>query len=483
MKRFVAFLLCLVICLCSFAVPASYAENLEDVPTNLPTKYYYYGNSDYLPLAGQAYNLAAQHFSNDGVPFYENYAIVLSGDKVGVYCYSQLPEFQYSSSSKQYTSYVGECKGLVFTDYSLSKVENRFDSGYDFMNEIIYSFSDSYQYLAIGNFSVLDSSSSYDYKFDLVVSSFEMENTSQGTTESGVSVSFDPQFSLDMNKPITNDNSVSYSELPSSYFNLTFTNNFKNPVQFRMYITNKGESFNIGEIVSGPTHTNFPARNWNIHFIYMREFWVNAPDISTDKSGSNRIQYKPTEWHYVSAKDVSGAKTFQQAFNWEQINIVENKEYDLVVEYVPLHDTIYADCTVSSDEIVECYRQTFSLYKRPVSYNPDADESLGVLNIHGYDDYLTAENTAKGYIDDEGKTQIKDSFNVNKSPDSFGTGSGANQLYSSGKFSLSSLQSSTANVLSFFRYVFNFFPNQVWNAFYFIIICFVVFGFIKLLKG
>ncbi len=481
MKKFIACLLSLVICLCSFSVFASYAENLEDVPANLPTEYYYYGNSDYLELAGQAYNLAAQHFSNDGVPFYENYVIVLSQGRVGVFCYSQVPEFIYSASSKQYTSYVGECKGLRFSDYSLSNVEYRFS--YDFSNEISYNFSDSYQYFAVGGLVECDSLSTYDYKFDLVVSSFEMENTNQGTSESGVSVSFDPQFSLDMNKPVTNDNSVSYNELPSSYFNLIFTNNFKNPVQFRMYITNKGESFSLGEIVAGPTHTNFQARNWNIHFIYMSEFWVNSPDISTGKADSNRVQYKPTEWHYVSGKDSFGAGTFQQTFNWEQINIVENKEYDLVVEYVPLHDTIYADSTISNNDIVECYRQTFSLYKRPVSYNPDADESLGVLNIHGYDDYLTAENTAKGYIDDEGKTQIKDSFNVNKFPNSSGTGSGANQLYSGGKFSLTSLQSSTSNVLSFFRYVFNFFPNQVWNAFYFIIVCCVVFGFIKLLRG
>ena len=193
----------------------------------------------------------------------------------------------------------------------------------------------------------------------------------------------------------------------------------------------------------------------------------------------SRLQYKPTSWHFVDTY-------FNQSISWASINCVENREYDVVVEYVKLTpEDIYADTTLATDDkIVECYRQTFSIYKRSVAYDPD-NTDFGVLNIHGYDDYLTAENSSSGYVDDDGKTQIKNTLNTN--PNIYGggssSGSGSHQLYSGGGFSLTSLQTSTANVLRFFKYVFGFFPSQVWNAFYFIIVVSVVFGFIKLLKG
>lgn len=302
-----------------------------------------------------------------------------------------------------------------------------------------------------------------------------------GSSSGNVKVEFLPTFSMNMNGDLYNSRLGfgGSTSATGSHLSIMVENNLKKPVQLRMYITGKGEKFSLGEVSAGPTHTGFQNRNWNCDFILMKEDWVFAPDVSTGDTSKTRLQYKPTSWHFIDTN-------FQQSISWASINCVENQEYDVVVEYVELDKgDIYANTTLATDDkIVECYRQTFSIYKRSVAYDPE-NTDFGVLNIHGYDDYLTAENSSSGYVDDKGKTQIKSSLNTN--PDIYGggssSGSGSHRLYSGTNFSLTSLQTSTRNVLSFFQYVFNFFPSSVWNAFYFILICIVVFAFIRLLKG
>ena len=479
-KKFLCIFFSLIICCISAAVPFSYAadEDSEQLPD-----YYYYGNSDYIPICSELYSKAYQKCLSSNKTVYSDFAVIYSAsqNKAWVFFYTATPVFDFyadytSDTKKGYSEYRSQTLRwhyFLFDTSSMSFVTSDFNfqnPSYPFAS--IYSYSD-------GNIR-FNTGINYVEPLDLIVSSFEFEGFSFSSGSGSVEVTFNPSFSLDMNKDLYTDRLAfgGSSSSTGSHFTMTVNNSLKNPIQVRMYITGKGESFDLGEVSAGPTHTGYQNRNWNCDFIFMKEDWVFAPDISTGNTSESRLQYKPTSWHFVNTQ-------FNQSVSWSSINCIENEEYDVVVEYVELTpDDIYADTTlVSDDRIVECYRQTFSIYKRSVAYDP-TNEDFGVLNIHGYDDYLTAENSSSGYVDDDGKTQIKQSLNVN--PNLYGSGSsssGSRQLYSGTNFSLSSLQMSTRNVLSFFQYVFGYFPSQVWNAFYFILVCIVVFAFIKLLKG
>ncbi len=480
LKKFLCIFFSLVACCMSLVVPCSYAE--DDFIYDLPSDYYYYGNSDYIDSCFNFYSSFAQYCLSKGKTVYNDFFISYSSevDKATIYLYDSTPVFEFYSD---YTSTSG------FVEYRSQDLKWHTSSFTVSSGEIIYSSvqfdysNNRYPYISASVYSdgsfLFKTGGSNLPSPDLIISSFDFEGF-ESSSGGAVNVTFLPAFSMNMNGDLYNSRLGFGGSTSStgSHLSMIVESKLKNPIQIRMYITGKGEKFSLGEVSAGPTHTGFQNRNWNCDFIFMKEDWVFAPDISTGDTSNSRLQYKPTSWHYVDTY-------FNQSISWASINVIEDEEYDVVVEYVELApDDIYADTTLATDDkIIECYRQTFSIYKRSVAYDP-TNEDFGVLNIHGYDDYLTAENSSSGYVDDDGKTQIKNTLNVN--PNLYGngsSGSGSHQLYSGTNFSLTSLQMSTRNVLSFFQYVFGYFPSQVWNAFYFILVCIVVFAFIKLLKG
>lgn len=490
LKKFLCIFFSLVVCCISLVVPCSYAFNEPEIPS-VPDGYdvSWFDEEkaiDYIkwrflnPSSGDSVDIDEEYgqYYTFGYSFYSGHK-----DKIMINAvfYSDLPSFTLSGSyltppSSSYKCIMGFFQKSTTNEFGIDFYSNSNHNIYALNGKevrLYNSYSSSYWYSRTNLPS--DLFDSYDLSYtDNVI--FDNGGSSGGS----VQVTFLPGFSMNMNGDLYNPRLAfgGSTSATGSHLSMIVESKLKNPIQIRMYITGKGEKFSLGEVSAGPTHTGFQNRNWNCDFIFMKEDWVFAPDISTGDTSNSRLQYKPTSWHYVDTY-------FNQSISWASINVIEDVEYDVVVEYVELTpDDIYADTTLATDDkIVECYRQTFSIYKRSVPYDP-TNEDFGVLNIHGYDDYLTAENSSSGYVDDDGKTQIKNTLNVN--PNLYGngsSGSGSHQLYSGTNFSLTSLQMSTRNVLSFFQYVFGYFPSQVWNAFYFILVCIVVFAFIKLLKG
>jgi len=491
MKKVFSCFLSIFICFLSLVAPSAYAFDEADIPS-VPDGYdvFWFNEQSFLAYFESYVNesLVKEGKTFDDFKYYSYGYSFLSSRKNSVIfygvLYSSLPVFSVSESGDRIINIDIGCSSKVFS-FAIDSFNDSY--GCHFNGALgttdIYSIDDVSKEVILNNRSY--SNSRWYNRTNLPENCFSdiglnfQDNTffESGTSSSGsVKVSFNPEFDIDMNKKAYQNGPVKFEDLPSTFFSMNIDNGLSVPIQIRMYITGKGEKFSLGEVSAGPTHTGFQNQNWNVDFIYMTKDWVIAPDISNGDTSKDRVQYKPTSWHAVSA---SGS--FYQNFAWSQVNVVENQEYDLVVEYVEMSDAAYADVSVSDSNIKECYRQTFSLYKRPIAYNPESEGEFGVLGIHGYDDYLTAENSAEGYIDDNGKTQIKETLNVN--PYLQGSGTGSQQLYSGGSFSLSSLQSSTASVLGFFKYALSFFPSQIWNGFYFLFVVAVVLGFVKLLKG
>lgn len=494
LKKFLCIFFSLFVCCISLVVPCSYAFNEPEIPS-VPEGYDVSWFDEEKAIDYIKWRFLNPPSGSGSVNIDEDYNQYYSigysfrTDKptevlVSAYFYDSLPSFTFSDNSLHssgsfkyvHCSYLLKYSdnefGMTFSSSTtLSSFYNVFDNQVCIYNRI---YSNSHWYSRTNLPTDLFDSLGLSYTDNVI---FDGSLPSSGGS---VQVTFLPGFSMNMNGDLYNPRLAfgGSTSATGSHLSMIVESKLKNPIQIRMYITGKGEKFSLGEVSAGPTHTGFQNRNWNCDFIFMKEDWVFAPDISTGDTSNSRLQYKPTSWHYVDTY-------FNQSISWASINVIEDVEYDVVVEYVELTpDDIYADTTLATDDkIVECYRQTFSIYKRSVAYDP-TNEDFGVLNIHGYDDYLTAENSSSGYVDDDGKTQIKNTLNVN--PNLYGngsSGSGSHQLYSGTNFSLTSLQMSTRNVLSFFQYVFGYFPSQVWNAFYFILVCIVVFAFIKLLKG
>lgn len=491
-KKFLCIFFSFVVCCISLVVPCSYAFNEPEIPV-IPNGYddidlSYFDEEKLIEYSKFLFTSQRIDIDSDYNQYYSmGYSFNASnrnGVLVNVVFFNSLPSFTIDGSAFKLDS---SCFCTI------SFIVQAFDNEYGMK---VNSYTSLSQPFSIKNANVCLYNTTYTNAYwysrtnlpsDLF-DSYGLSYTDNvifdngGSSSSGnVKVEFLPTFSMNMNGDLYNSRLGfgGSTSATGSHLSIMVENNLKKPVQLRMYITGKGEKFSLGEVSAGPTHTGFQNRNWNCDFILMKEDWVFAPDVSTGDTSKTRLQYKPTSWHFIDTN-------FQQSISWASINCVENQEYDVVVEYVELDKgDIYANTTLATDDkIVECYRQTFSIYKRSVAYDPE-NTDFGVLNIHGYDDYLTAENSSSGYVDDKGKTQIKSSLNTN--PDIYGggssSGSGSHRLYSGTNFSLTSLQTSTRNVLSFFQYVFNFFPSSVWNAFYFILICIVVFAFIRLLKG
>ena len=492
MKKFFCVLFSLIVCCMSVIVPCSYAFSEPEIPA-VPDgydaswfdeekaieyiKWRFLHPSTGLPIdIDEKYN----QYYTFGYSFHASHK-----DKIIINAvfYSEFPSLTVSGayitpSQSSYQAIMGFFQKST-NEFGIEFCSNSIHNIYPINggNVRLYnSYSSAYWYSRTNLPS--DFFDTYDMSYtDNVI----FDNGGGSSSGGSVNVTYSPAFTKNMNGDLYNSRLGfgGSTSATGSHLSMTVETTLKDPIQIRMYITKKGEKFNLGEVSAGPTHTGFQNRNWNCDFILMKEDWVFAPDVSTGDTSKSRLQYKPTSWHFVDTY-------FNQSISWASINCVEGQEYDVVVEYVKLTpEDIYADTTLATDDkIIECYRQTFSIYKRSVAYDPD-NTDFGVLNIHGYDDYLTAENSSSGYVDDDGKTQIKNTLNTN--PNIYGggssSGSGSHQLYSGGGFSLTSLQTSTANVLRFFKYVFGFFPSQVWNAFYFIIVVSVVFGFIKLLKG
>lgn len=488
MKKFFCVLFSLIVCCMSVIVPCSYAFNEPEIPA-VPNGYDVSWFDE-----EKAIEYIKWRFSQDGIDidkdFGQYYTFGYSffaghSDKILINAvfFNELPSLTVSGSyitppKSSYKAIMGLFQESTTNEFGIEFHSNSTHNIYPIENRNVKFYN---SYASAYWYSRTNLPSDFFDTYDMSYTDNVIFDNGSGGSSGTVTVKFNPAFTMNMNGDLYNSRLGfgGSTSATGSHLSMTVETTLKDPIQIRMYITKKGEKFNLGEVSAGPTHTGFQNRNWNCDFILMKEDWVFAPDVSTGETSKSRLQYKPTSWHFVDTY-------FNQSISWASINCVENQEYDVVVEYVKLTpEDIYADTTLATDDkIIECYRQTFSIYKRSVAYDPE-NTDFGVLNIHGYDDYLTAENSSSGYVDDDGKTQIKNTLNTN--PNIYGggssSGSGSHQLYSGGGFSLTSLQTSTANVLRFFKYVFGFFPSQVWNAFYFIVVVSVVFGFIKLLKG
>lgn len=459
-KKTLSIIFALAIFCISCSIPFTYAE---DTTTEEITNYYYYGDNSDENMA--KINLGLQETRNritsNGYSYVEDYIVFLydSGGQLQTVTmqYTEVPTFTLNQSyDNQY-----DCENVyhrgIYNHYLNTQVETRYEQ----TNGVSYYILEDSVKFVVG-------SGSYS-NILLVVSSIELEGFE--SKSSGIDVSFSPALTLDMNKSLYASGPVDTTNLPSNYFTMTITNNFSYAVDVRMYIVEKGESYSLGDESYGPTTTGWDNYNWNVKYLYVKNDWVYSPDISTE-TGKQIVQYKATSWHLIGK-----GETLQQTFSWAQINVQEGMEYDVVIDYAVSYDEYYASSL--NDDYRECYRNTFSLYKRTIPYNEECTD-FGIKPIKNYDDFLTLDNYVGGYVDEDGQIQMNESFNSRNFNDLSG---GSSALYSGDNFSITSLTSSTYSVLNFFKYVLEFFPTPIWNAFYFLIAVGVVFGFIKLLKG
>lgn len=296
-------------------------------------------------------------------------------------------------------------------------------------------------------------------------------------------VKFNPNLSGNLDR-IIDQNGV---KSESNYFSMEVINHSSKNAQFLFAIVPEGEQFSFkSKDLYG---VGLDTESLKSTFFYLSQEWVYSPTI-TSQLPSKRVDESTysqiTPWHFISADS-----TIQHSFNWSQVNITKDTNYDAVVLAIPTpHDKaskvfLYDKNPhyLSLDDCVEVYRSTFSV-ENPVKYDSTC-EDFGNYPSNGLSGLGYGTNFANAYVDkDTGEVVVEDVSAKEKAEARAEWEPGLIQNDISG-FDLSSVKSilgESKAVFNFFGEALAFMPSWFWSLLILGISSIVVIGIIKALK-
>lgn len=296
-------------------------------------------------------------------------------------------------------------------------------------------------------------------------------------------VKFNPNLSGNIDR-IIDQNGV---KAESNYFSMEVINHSSKNAQFLFAIVPEGEQFSYNS--KDLYGVGLDTESLKSTFFYLSQEWVYSPTITSqlpakrvDESTYSQI----TPWHFISADS-----TIQHSFNWSQVNITKDINYDAVVLAIPTaHDKaskvfLYDKNPhyLSLDDCVEVYRSTFSV-ENPVKYDSTC-EDFGNYPSNGLSGLGKGTVSANAYVDkDTGEVVVEDVSAKDKAEARAEWEPGLIQNDISG-FDLSSVKSilgESKAVFNFFGEALAFMPSWFWSLLILGISSIVVIGIIKALK-
>ncbi len=296
-------------------------------------------------------------------------------------------------------------------------------------------------------------------------------------------VKFNPNLSGNIDR-IIDQNGV---KAESDYFSMEVINHSSKNAQFLFAIVPEGEQFSYNS--KDLYGVGLDTESLKSTFFYLSQEWVYSPTITSqlpakrvDESTYSQI----TPWHFIS-----GDSTIQHSFNWSQVNISKDVNYDAVVLAIPTaHDKaskvfLYDKNPhyLSLDDCVEVYRSTFSV-ENPVKYDSTC-EDFGNYPSNGLSGLGKGTVSANAYVDkDTGEVVVEDVSAKEKAESRAEWEPGLIQNDISG-FDLSSVKSilgESKAVFNFFGEALAFMPSWFWSLLILGISSIVVIGIIKALK-
>ncbi len=331
------------------------------------------------------------------------------------------------------------------------------------------------------------------YTGDVVTFSTNIFNYKSGLD---IEVTFNPPLNGSLDR-IVDQNGV---PAESNYFSMKIVNNTRSAVQFMFAIVPKGNPLTFSSKAMFSNGIDMQSAK-AVYYFTCNE-WVYAPIITsnTDQINSKleKTYNQSCSWHYIA----SGSE-YNRSFNWSQINIKKDVEYDAVVLAIPTTYDKPSRCFVYKSfehyldvaDGKEVYRSTFSV-ANPVPYDSSCSEfdnnpNSGLLNkdVNNASAYVDSE-TGDVVVKDVSAQEYRDNVNnwepglIEKEINGFDFGS-----LLDGSFSFSNLTGSFQNVFSgassifgFFGSFFSFMPSWFWAILLFGIVCLVIIGIIKALR-
>lgn len=298
-----------------------------------------------------------------------------------------------------------------------------------------------------------------------------------------IEVKFNPNLSGNLDR-IIDQNGV---KAESDYFSMEVINHSSKNAQFLFAIVPEGEQFSFKP--KDLLGVGLDTESLKSTFFYLSQEWVYSPTITSqlppkrvDESTYSQI----TPWHFISADS-----TIQHSFNWSQVNITKDTNYDAVVLAIPTpHDKaskvfLYDKNLhyLSLDDCVEVYRTTFSV-ENPVKYDSTCEE-FGNYPSNGLSGLGKGTFSANAYVDkDTGEVVVEDVSAKEKMEARAEWEPGLIQNEVNG-FDLSSVKSilgESKAVFNFFGEALGFMPSWFWSLLILGISSIVVIGIIKALK-
>ena len=329
-----------------------------------------------------------------------------------------------------------------------------------------------------------------------------------------IDVVFNPSLSGNVDRSVTTSaahlNLPEAEEAPPSFYDETtfisesFTmyvnNNSRSAVQIFFAIVPHGDSFRFASagdtdlgLVGCTYEYDVPTYVWwDVSWNYMFDQTIapeDSPTVTNYYNYTSSKNYAPCPWHYLAA-----GSSFSQSFNWSEMDLDKNSEYDVLVYAVkcpydvPSRQCLFSDddyyIDLSSSELV--YNSTFRAVN-PVPF--DVESGGNHVLWHNNSGYVDSAWTSVGHLDESGNTVIegRDLNHFNKARSDL-TGQAWDDVHSSyverveanrSNANFSNLLSQSKNYFSFVVSVFNFFPSYVNLAFCFGFWSLVFFAFIR----
>ena len=329
-----------------------------------------------------------------------------------------------------------------------------------------------------------------------------------------IDVVFNPSLSGNVDRSVTTSaahlNLPEAEEAPPSFYNETtfisesFTmyvnNNSRSAVQIFFAIVPHGDSFRFASagdtdlgLVGCTYEYDVPTYVWwDVSWNFMFDQTIapeDSPTVTNYYSYTSSKNYAPCPWHYLAA-----GSSFSQSFNWSEMDLDKNSEYDVLVYAVkcpydvPSRQCLFSDddyyIDLSSSELV--YNSTFRAVN-PVPF--DVESGGNHVLWHNNSGYVDSAWTSVAHLDENGNTVIegRDLNHFNKARSDL-TGQAWDDVHSSyverveanrSNANFSNLLSQSKNYFSFVVSVFNFFPSYVNLAFCFGFWSLVFFAFIR----
>ena len=309
--------------------------------------------------------------------------------------------------------------------------------------------------------------------------SFNVFETNMFEADSGdLTVEITPELNGKVSKTVD----LNGTKFNYPYIQVDVHNNTSKQYQYAFFIVNKGEKIQYKDGFSGSDVDNtgysngcFYANKPVYALVKYNWFWTVLDDDLTQV-------YAPCAWHFVGS-----GKTDVAGIYWEQLKLLKNVEYDVVVLACEINADGYFDdnCPISivgdsifgsySEQPFELYRSSFTL-DEDTPFNPQKQGVTGELPYDPDSDIDDMFNNLQAYRD---KTSGKDIITPGGSKFSDYSSGHVSSSGSYSGFSYGSLLSNTRSFFSFVKSTLSYFPPTVITVFNLALWSLLIFALIR----